>query len=972
MDNTSERAEKELLAIVRKFLAEYKTERAQSHVQLNASIERDLGIDSLGRVELFLQIEKAFVIKFPDSVLAEAEDLNDILSAIQHAKPTIKTATPHPVYSALSAPSFNPNSAKTLVEVLIKRTESDPERPHIYLQNEQGQEQILRYKELLESACRVASGLQNQGLKLGETVAIMLPTCKEFFYAFFGIMLAGGVPVPIYPPLRPDRIEEYAVREASILNNAEVRILITFTKVETLGKLLRVFIKSLTSVTTVEQLLNQATKSRLPNITLNTEDPALIQYTSGSTSAPKGVLLNHHNLLSNIRAFGKAAEIGPQDVGVTWLPLYHDMGLIGAWLGSLYHAFPLTVLSPLSFLNRPESWLWAIHYHRGTLSAGPNFAFELCVRKIEPKTIEGLDLSSWRLAFNGAETINPKTLERFIDKFKHYGLRPESVYPVYGLAESTVALTFPPLNRHFKVDTILRKNFEEENFATSVESIDTDDAIHATHVADATKDATKTTKGYKIYKTAQDNHYLQFVSCGKPLPEHEIRIVDNNGREVEERVVGSLQFTGPSSMQGYYQNLVATKAVYHDGWWDTGDFAYMADGEVYITGRKKDLIIKAGRNLYPQEIEEVTAQVSNVRRGCVVAFGIEDVKFGTEKLIVVAETNESKSNVRQRMMAEIIEKVSVVVGIPPDEVVLVSPRTIPKTSSGKLQRSLCKQLYQNKKLSRQHLPLGLQVSKLFLKGTFVGVGSQLKKIAHILYTGYVGILCLIFLPFAWSSLFILKRKQASTVVRFFVRLLLLCAACPIEVKGLENLGEFKTLIFIANHASYIDSLILVSVLPADIAFVVKKEARRWPIIGSAIEKLRYLTVDRMDFSKSLADSNDIIDTLKQDRSIVIYPEGTFSHAPGLRPFKLGAFKISVDTSIPICPISLKGTRTFLRGDNKILSPNLITVTIGKPLVPNANDWDEVMRLHASAREEIVKSCGELALDLVAATPIINE
>lgn len=941
MENTSSQTEKELLSIVRKFLAEYKTERAQSHVQLNASLERDLGIDSLGRVELFLQIEKAYSIKFPDALMAEAESLNDILAAIQSIHPSVKTESPHQVYTALSTPSFNPSSAKTLVEVLIKRAEADPERPHIYLQNEHGQEQILRYGELLDSAIKVASGLQNQGLKRGETVAIMLPTCREFFYAFFGILLAGGVPVPIYPPLRPDRIEEYALREASILNNAEVRILITFTKVEALGKLLRVFIKSLTTVTTVEQLLEQGANNRLSNIILNTEDPALIQYTSGSTSAPKGVLLNHHNLLSNIRAFGKAADIGPQDVGVTWLPLYHDMGLIGAWLGSLYHAFPLTVLSPLSFLNRPESWLWAIHYHRGTLSAGPNFAYELCVRKIEPESIVGLDLSSWRLAFNGAEAINPKTLNRFIDKFKHYGLRAESIYPVYGLAESTVALTFPPLNRRFKIDTILRQSFEEENRAIAVEQ-------------------------------TSDPNNLEFVSCGIPLPEHEIRVVDSEGIEVEERVVGSLQFTGPSSMQGYYQNLVATKAVYHDGWWDTGDYAYIADNEVYITGRKKDLIIKAGRNLYPQEIEDVTAQVNGVRRGCVVAFGVEDVKFGTEKLVVVAETNETKLNIKNRIISEIVEKISVMLGIPPDEVVLVSARTIPKTSSGKLQRSLCKQLYQTKKLSRNYLPLKLQMTKLFVKGAFLSVLNRIKKLGRLLYTGYVGLLVLLSLPFIWLSLIIFQRPMAARTVRLFARLILLCSACPVQLKGQEHLSEFQTTIYIANHASYIDSLILLSILPADTAFVVKKEASHWPIVGKAIQKLGYLTVDRVDFSKSIADSNEITETLKAERSIIIYPEGTFSYAPGLRPFKLGAFKIAVDTKIPICPISLQGTRTFLRGDNKILSPNLIKVTIGNPLVPKATGWDEVMRLHAIAREEIISHCGELALDLVAATPILNE
>lgn len=938
MEHSPIEIEKELLSIVRGFLAEYKTLRAQSHVQLNASLERDLGIDSLGRVELFLRIEKAFSIKFPDSILAEAENLKDIAIYIQHANPEQKI-TPHDFATTLGQTHFNPLSSQTLIDVLLKRAEEDPNRPHLYLQDEQGLETIICYGDLLRSASNVAGGLCEQGLKPGETVAIMLPTSAEFFYAFLGVLLAGGIPVPIYPPIRPDRIEEYAMREAAILNNAEVRILITFTKVETLSKLLRVFIKSLKTVTTVELL--SSSKRHAPSLSFQTEDAALIQYTSGSTSAPKGVLLSHHNLLSNIRAFGQASDIKPTDVGVTWLPLYHDMGLIGAWLGSLYHAFPLTVLSPLSFLNRPERWLWAMHYHRGTLSAGPNFAYELCIRKIEPSSIEGLDLSAWRLAFNGAEAINPRTLERFIEKFKPYGFRAESVYPVYGLAESTVALTFPSLNSSLKVDTIDRESFQTNKIATPVKK---------------SNDKTKT---------------LEFVCCGKPIPDHDIRIVNKEGQEIGERHVGSLQFTGPSSMQGYYQNLAATKAIYHEGWWDSGDYAYIADGEVYITGRKKDVIIKAGRNLYPHEIEEVAAQISGIRKGCVAAFGIQDPVFGTEKIVVVAETTETKSLDRNQMVSDVIEKVSVVLGIPADEVVLVPPRTIPKTSSGKLQRSLCRQYYLEGKLSRGGAPVKLQMTRLMFKGAFVAFAEKIKKFGLLLYTGYIGILLLLLTPLAWLSTLCLKRRSAAKNVKFLSQIFQLLSGCPIHIEGLENVYQFKTMIFVSNHASYIDSLILLAFLPSNVAFVTKKEIQQWPVVGKAIEKLGYITVDRADFSKSLSDSNEISDCLKQQRSVVIFPEGTFSYAPGLRPFKLGAFKIAVDTKTPICPIALQGTRPFLRGDRFILTPTPIKITIGKPILPLNNDWNEVTRLHSLVRTEIVTHCGELAIDLVAATPVIK-
>ncbi len=935
--NQREDIEKALMSIVRQFISEYKTERVLSNLSIDALIENDLGVDSLGRVELFLRIEKAFSIQFEDTLMIEAKTLRDIADAIQKEHP-IRKVIPTAFITPLPEIEINPASAKTLVEVLQRHAAEDPNRPHIYLQDEHGAEIIIRYGQLFESSTRVAAGLYEQGLKPGQTVAIMLPTSPAFFYAFFGILLCGGIPVPIYPPLRADRIEEYALREATILNNAGVRLLITFAKVEVLSKLLRVFIKSLNTVTTVEILLTA--KGNPPRITLQPHDPALIQYTSGSTSDPKGVCLSHHNLLSNIRSFGNAIQFSQRDVAVSWLPLYHDMGLIGAWLGSLYHANPLTLLSPISFINRPERWLWAIHYHRGTVSGGPNFAYELCIRKIDDANLHGLDLSCWRLAFNGAEAINPRTLERFAKKFAPFGFKEESLYPVYGLAESSVALTFPPLHRVPKIDTILRNPFEIKQKA--------------------------------IPSAKTEIPYLEFVSCGLPLPLHEIKVVDDAGNSLPERQIGSLYFKGPSAMLGYYQNVAATEAIYHDGWWDTGDFAYLVDGEVFITGRKKDLIIKAGRNLYPQEIEEVVAEVTGVRKGCVIAFGVSDPKLGTEKLVIVTETAETATSVRQQMINEIIEKVSVVLAIPPDEVVLVPPRTVPKTSSGKLQRSLCKKAYLEGSLVKHGLPFSLQVAKLFIKGIFITLKQFGKKTAQYFYTFYLALIVALFSPWFYCSLILLSRHRARIFCRFFAKLLLKFTFCPLSVQGKENLPQNLPVMYISNHASYIDAILLFSVLPIDVVFTGKKELARWPLIGFAIKKLGFLTVDRLDVSQSIADSSNMTALLQEKQSLLIFPEGTFTHAIGLRPFKLGAFKIAVDTQTALCPIAIKGSRSLLQIDQLPLQWSSVTITIGKPILPKGTDWNEVTRLHNVARNEIAKHCGEFAIDLVAATPASKE
>ena len=708
-----------------------------------------------------------------------------------------------------------------------------------------------------------------------------------------------------------------------------MRILITFEEAEGLSKILKSFIPSLIKVTTVKAL--QITdKSLLPSVSLATNDAAFIQYTSGSTGNPKGVLLTHANLLANIRAYGEAIQIKPNDVVVSWLPLYHDMGLIGTWLGSFYYGVPVVIMSPLAFLARPERWLWAIHYHRATLSAGPNFAYELCVRKIDDAALESLDLSSWRLAFNGAETVYPKTLKSFSDRFSRYGFNPKVFFPVYGLAESTVALTLPPLGRGPRIDKIAREPFAKQSRA--------------------------------IPYAADVKHTMEFVGCGEPLPGHEIRIIDEEGNILPERYVGSLQFRGPSSMQGYYHNPKATAKIYHEGWWDSGDLAYIADDEVFITGRKKDIIIKAGRNIYPSEVEDIANHISGVRRGCIVAFGVRDAERGTEQFVIVAETQEQRDRRRKKIVTTIIEKVTAQLGLPPDHVILIPPRTIPKTSSGKLRRSSTLQMYAEGRLEKRSWPTWLQMARLFFTGKYKDLQQGLQKIFKFVYSGYVYSLSLITIIPVWLSMFVLSRHYAGIACRYWARGILWLIGCPCVVKGVKQEASLP-LIYVANHSSFIDSVVLMAVLPSECVFVGKKELLSTPIIGTFMRKLAYISVDRTDLMQSLSDTQSIQNRIREGRSIVIFPEGTFTYASGLRPFKLGAFKVAVETSTPICPVALKGTRQVLRSGSNLFRPGIIQVYISAPITPESQEWSEVIRLRDRARHEIVKHAGEPSLDL---------
>ncbi len=917
--------EDQLLAVTRDFLDSLGKKKALAILTLDSDLSKHLGIDSLGRVELFHQIEESFQVYLPEHLLVQAQSLADIAYELNHSDLT-KSLTLQAVEHTQGHAVYDPAQASSLVDVLINRGIKEPSRIHIYFQDEQGQEHPITYGQLLSEATKVAAGLKERGMMPGDTVAIMLPTCPDFFYTFMGALLAGVIAVPIYPPLRPDKIEEYALRESVILKNAQVRMMVTFDRAEKLASLLKVFIPTLMHVLTVDELKWDTKK--VPSTGVKHETAAFIQYTSGSTSDPKGVLLNHANLLANVRAIINVIDLKPSDVGVSWLPLYHDMGLIGVWLTSFYNANPVVIMSPLTFLTRPERWLWAIHYHQGTVSAAPNFAYELCIKKINPVNIEGLDLSSWRLTFNGAEAINPRTLAGFYDTFKAYGLKKTVLYPAYGLAESSVALVLP-----------------EPGVEPIIDAVDKDE-LETKQVA---KQATS--------KTA---HVQKFVSVGRPIPNHEVKIVDEQGNEVGERMVGRLVFQGPSRMQGYYRNPDATLKAMVGDYLDSGDYAYRVGKDIYITGRRKDIIIKAGRNFYPEEIEQIVSDVPGTRKGCIVAFGSVDRKWSTEKLVIVAETKDDTN--KESIIQEITSRVDNALGIPPDEVVLIKPGTIPKTSSGKLQRSRCKLYYERRTLKKSRLPVPLQVAKLGLKALWTKGVKALTLLARVVYSVYVFTLAWSIIILSWLLMFFMPAKVARSYAKKASKASLFILGMPVETSFESPMDLSKPCVFVANHASYIDAIVMLALLPTNVSMVGKKELRSWPFVSTIAKKLKMLSVDRQDFSKNLSDSHKISEYVRKGQSLMIFPEGTFTSKPGLLSFKLGAFKVAVDTQTPVCPVAIKGSRRIFTGTSMLLHPGVVRVTFCSKLKPSSHDFKEVAALSLKAKEAISEHCGESILD----------
>jgi 1-acyl-sn-glycerol-3-phosphate acyltransferase len=767
--------------------------------------------------------------------------------------------------------------------------------------------------------------------------------------------------VPIYPPFRADRIEEYAARQSAILNNAEVCLLLTFRRAEAVAKLLRPRVRSLMEVADAEKLIEAADKARPPSpgaLPLHVtgsrarkgSDIALLQYTSGSTGDPKGVVLTHANLLANMRAVGEAVQLGPGDVGVSWLPLYHDMGLIGAWLTLLHYGIPLAVMSPLAFLTRPERWLQAFQKHGGTISAAPNFAYELCVRKIADKDIQGVDLSAWRAALNGAEPVNPETLERFANRFASHGFRREAQLPVYGLAEASLAVTVPPLDRGPLIDRV-----ERETFAS---------------------------QGRAVPAVAEDETAIAFVSSGRPIPRHEVRIVDDRGSEVADRTEGFLWFRGPSATSGYYRNPAATETLFPMGvaaakeeyaWVNSGDRAYRAEGEIYVTGRVKDIIIKGGRNLYPHEVEELAARAEGIRKGCIVAFGLKDAGSGTEKLVVVAETRERDAARRGVILSAITDLVTGGLGLPPDRVELIPPGSIPKTSSGKLRREETKQLYLAGTLSASRAPAWLQIARLGTKGALRNFAREFAAVAkrglEILYGLYFGVVFLLWIVPTWTIVhFIKDHRAAGRFTSAALKLLFVLVGCRVTVVGKEYMDTPGAKIFASNHTSYFDVLALMLGLGVPYRFVSKVEVGRMPFIGTFLTQMGHLKFDRTSSESRLQQAQQIEEFLRQGDSVFVFPEGTFTKEDGVRPFQLGAFKASVATGAPILPVSLAGTRKFLRDGTHLPRPSNVTITLSPLIYPRtasgegeaaeSSGWHELIRLRDATRDAIVRHAGE--------------
>ena len=920
--------EQELLEIIRQLSVEVYPGQPLPDLTSHSDLERDAGLDSLGRMELVLRMERRLGVRLPDDVAVAAETPADLLDSLPYqgaiAPDGRKAERPAAPRVEAVPPAAMPDHVQTIPEVLEWHAHHSGDRRYLTLFDDDGDGPALTYAELRDGAAGVAAGLRDTGIGPGDTVALMLPTGLDFFFAFHGVQWAGAIPVPLYPPVRTSQVEDHLRRIAVVLEHSGTRCFIASDETVQAGHLLKGLVPDLETVTTVGQL--QSDTGGMPRVPRAAEDIAFLQYTSGTTGNPKGVTLTHANLLANIRTIVEVIDADHNDHFVSWLPLYHDMGLIGACLGTLYAGAPLTLMSPLQFMARPQRWLWAIHRYGGTLSAAPNFAYDLCAHRLAEEDLAGLDLSTWRVAFNGAEPVSPRTLEAFQKRFGPCGFRSETMKPVYGLAETSVGLTFPPLDRAPVVEHIRREPFEREGRAEPAGS--------------------------------RDEDRLPMVACGSVLPGHEIRVVDDQGRPLQERRQGELQFRGPSCTSGYYRDPEATaRLITPDGWLNSGDLAYLGDGELFITGRVKDVIIRGGRNFYPYELEQAVSRIDGVRRNNVAVFASPDPDTAADRLVVVAETRVTDPTRRQELEHAIRDTALRLLETAPEVVVLAPPESVPKTSSGKIRRPACRQLFERGDLGRTR-GIPAQISRLLLRGALPLARRGARALGRGVYGSWVWIQGSL-LTLLLSVLLLIMPGQTARAgaARWTTRAIFALAGAGPVTRGAESLPD-RPCVIVSNHASYLDGPVLRAALPGALLFLIKRELAKLPVLSLLLRRAGGDWMERHDRRQALEDLERATERLKRGQRLVFFPEGGLSPSPGLQPFRTGAFTAAARTGTPVVPVVIRGSRAMLPADSLLPRPGRIHVEVGEPMHPEGDDWHAALELRNRCRAWILERSGE--------------
>jgi len=553
-----------------------------------------------------------------------------------------------------------------LTETLRKHFMVYPERAAIHLQEAGKPDLSISWERLIRWSGGYAGEYSQRGIQPGEVVVIILEHSEALIYSFIGAILSGKIPAIM--PFLSEKIspERYRADLANLISVTQPAAIVTSSKFE---PEIQQAVSKESSVRTII-LTKDVSEPRaiefdsFTGLTCSPESITLLQHSSGTTGLQKGVALSHTALLNQIDAYRTAIHLSPVDVVISWLPLYHDMGLIAGFLLPLLSGVPLVLMSPFDWVRAPQRLFHAVSQYGGTLTWLPNFAYNFCAQKVRERHMEGIDLSSWRALINCSEPVRQESHELFFEKFQKYGLKSSALHTCYAMAENVFGVT--------QSDIETGPSFEQIDQLEFVQN-------------------------HKILQAKTDQPSIRLLSSGKPISNTEVRIVDLKGHPMAEREIGEITLKSNSMLTGYFHRQDLTEKAFHQGWYLTGDFGFISKGELFVTGRKKDMIIVGGKNIYPQDIETLVNQVSGVHAGRAVAFGVFDEDQGTEEVIVVAEIDDCSPEQKDHMAKEICELVSKNSAVVLRIVHLVGPKWLLKTSSGKISRSANREKYLKEK-----------------------------------------------------------------------------------------------------------------------------------------------------------------------------------------------------------------------------------------------------------------------------------
>lgn len=929
MQPDADQLQRHLLHVIRLLLREIGAHpRTLNAIQLHAILLDDLGLGSLERITLLQRLEERFGVMLTVDAVMLADTVQDIYQLLESAckAQSVAQQTPLPDLSQMPQhPSQPLDACHDIIAILRQHAEDEPQRLHACLLQDSGKSIELTYADLWQRVQHVAAQLLAHNIPAESVVAIALMSAEAFMVSYLAVICAGLQPLVMRMPVNVHGLRRlYWKIRLPLLQRHAVTVLLSEDRQQ---QLLAESI-NLTSGHAISHL-NYTDLSQMPAISNVTFPEVNLQHSIYRRLSWDAEKLWRHNIshgqwLQQLREDAGAMQLKPTDVVLSWLPLVEPIGLLTSWLGSLCHGLPFIWMPPQEFLAHPQRWLWAIHQYRASVSFAPDTAYALCLRHIKPADCVGLDLSCWRLALNLGTVHSIEVRQRFIERFKAYQFSVDALQQAYVPAGASMLLTLSQVSNPPQLERISAAELRNQDVAQLL-SVD--------HIHDSV-----------------------LLAAGSAIAGDTLRVVNAEGELLAQRQIGFIQ---------YQRTLDGSTPV----WQQTADLGYLVQDTLYIVVADPTQVDIYGNYMSQHAIQFLTQTIPGLRQAKVLSFCVEDPYTSRNKWILILEAAHAKRRFfERRARSLLLHRMAQCFGVLPDHVLFY-----PKDGLQQFAGQSCAPIqvaqayYQQGKLLPGYA--GGYRRRLWqkLKTNLGRCMYPLVIAAKAIYSLYFLICCVVLLIPTRLVVKLLPRNAGRRVFKVFCQVLWKVVGCPIRCEGFQHLPASTPVIFAVNHASYLDVLALFAVLPTHASFVGKRALDGMPLLGGLFKNLGLLFVDPNNFQRAEHNLQQMVESLKQ-QSLVVFPEGTFTPATGLRPFKLGAFIAAAKAQVPICPVSCRGLRTILRDCDVLLRPAVIYIKAKPLLKPRGSDMQAIVDLRDRVRAAIAEDCGEPVLELIAAGP----